>query len=107
MNKYRRYLLLPITVAILATASLYYILSAADQPIHNATLINRCPRIRPDYNNTVIPPNIAPLNFLVNEPGRRYYVRIYSDQGKDINVHSKKASIVIPIKPWKELLQDN
>ena len=107
MNKYRRYLLLPITVAILAIVSLYYILSAADQPIHNATLINRSPRIRPDYTNTTIPPNIAPLNFIVNEPGRRYYVRIYSKQGKDINIYSKKPQIVIPLKPWRELLHLN
>ncbi len=107
MNKYRRYLLLPITVAILAIVSLYCILSAADQPVHDATLIDRSPLICPDYTNTAIPPNIAPLNFTVDEPGRRYYVRIYSDNGKDINIYSKKPQIVIPLKPWRELLHLN
>jgi len=107
MNKYRRYLLLPITVAILAIVPLYCILSAADQPVHDATLINRSPLIRPDYTNTAIPPNIAPLNFTVDEPARRYYVRIYSDNGKDINIYSKKPQIVVPLKPWRELLHFN
>jgi hypothetical protein len=107
MNRYRRYLLLPITVAILAIVPLYCILSAADQPVHDITLINRSPLIRPDYTNTAIPPNIAPLNFTVDEPARRYYVRIYSDNGKDINIYSKKPQIVIPLKPWGDLLRLN
>ena len=107
MNKYCCYQFLLIAVAVLAATLLYCFLCDSDWPVDGATIIDRPPHIRPDYTDTVIPPNIAPLNFIVKEPGTRYYVRIYSDQGKDINVHSKKAGIAIPIKPWKELLQDN
>jgi hypothetical protein len=107
MNKCRYYLFLLIAVAVLPAALLYCFLYDADRPVDGATIIDRPPHIRPDYTDTVIPPNIAPLNFIVQEPGRRYYVRIYSDQGKDITVHSKKPKIIIPLRAWRELLQDN
>ena len=42
--------------------------------------------IDPDYSGTVIPPNIAPLNFIVKEPGTRYYVKISSKEGKKIEI---------------------
>jgi len=107
MNKCRYYRFLLIAVAVLSAAVLYCLLYDADRPVDDATMIDRPPHIRPDYTDTVIPPNIAPLNFIVKEPGTRYYVRIYADQGKDINVHSKKPKIIIPLKAWQELLRDN
>jgi Tol biopolymer transport system component len=69
------------------------------------TAIERIPRIRPDYRETVIPPNIAPLNFLVEEPGLEYRVRIHGHEGNDILVSSRSSSIVIPMRPWRELLR--
>jgi hypothetical protein len=107
MHKYRFCQFLLVTVAVLAATLLYCFLCDSDWPVDGATIIDKPPHIRPDYTGTVIPPNIAPLNFIVKEPGRRYYVRIYSDQGKDIDVHSKKPEIIIPLKAWRKLLQDN
>ena len=107
MHKYRFCQFLLVTVAVLAATLLYCFLCDSDWPVDGATIIDKPPHIRPDYTDTVIPPNIAPLNFIVKEPGRRYYVRIYSDQGKDIDVHSKKPEIIIPLKAWRKLLQDN
>jgi len=66
--------------------------------------VDRAPRIRPDYVGTVIPPNMAPLNFLVEESGREYSVRIYSTQGKAIQILSRTPRIVIPVRPWNRLL---
>ncbi len=63
--------------------------------------------IDPDYSGTVIPPNIAPLNFMVKEPGTRYYVEIASQGGEKIEISSRQSSIVIPMKSWKKLLQIN
>ena len=68
------------------------------------TAIERIPRIRPDFRETVIPPNIAPLNFLVEEPGLEYRVRIHGREGNDILVSSHSSSIIIPLEPWRELL---
>ena len=68
---------------------------------------NRIPEIFPDYASTVIPPNIAPLNFIVNEKAKKYYVSIYSENGKGIKITSKNQKIIIPERRWKKLLTRN
>ena len=45
---------------------------------------NRPPSIRPDYADCVIPPNIAPLNFVIDEPGSAYRVSIHGQTGREI-----------------------
>ena len=67
----------------------------------------RPPRITPDYAGLVIPPNIAPLNFQIEEPGRRYLARIRSESGEAIEISSKTGEIVIPPAAWKGLLNAN
>jgi hypothetical protein len=69
--------------------------------------IERQPAISPDYTNITIPPNIAPTNFIIEEPAGAYYVRISSQQGKDIDIFSRSANIRIPLKAWKRLLGRN
>lgn len=69
--------------------------------------VQQSPGIRPDYTDTFIPPNIAPLNFVIEESGLHYFVRIYSSAGEDITIFSKTPEIVIPIKPWKRILSAN
>jgi hypothetical protein len=64
-------------------------------------------RLRPDYANTVIPPNIASLNFVVEEPGSRYQVRIWADRGDTIEIDSAVPEIIIPVAPWHQLLREN
>ena len=64
-------------------------------------------RIHPDYCATVVPPNIAPLNFLIQEDGSHYYVRIYAKQGRPIEIFRRSPKIVIPEGPWHELLNTN
>ena len=65
------------------------------------------PRILPDYSGVVLPPNIAPLNFRVEEPGSRYRVSIRSTQGQPILIQSRSPSIRIPPRLWRSLLQAN
>jgi hypothetical protein len=69
--------------------------------------MNRPARISPDYSSTVIPPNIAPLNFMVKEEGSRYLVKIYSQKGEAFEVSSKSAKIQIPQDKWHKLLEKN
>jgi dipeptidyl aminopeptidase/acylaminoacyl peptidase len=69
--------------------------------------VGRAPRIRPDYAGVTIPPNIAPLNFLIKEPGTRYYVTIRSPQGDRIAVSSRSSKIMIPESSWHALLGTN
>ncbi|MHC4643321.1 MAG: TolB family protein [Planctomycetota bacterium] len=74
-----------------------------DQPIS----AGRAAKIRPDYSGMVIPPNIAPLNFIVQENGSRFYVKIYSGQDTPIEIFSKKPAIIIPEKEWHKLLNSS
>jgi hypothetical protein len=67
----------------------------------------RAPRLFPDYTGIVIPPNIAPLNFRVEEPGARYRVELRSTRGKSIIIAGRSATICIPPKPWRALLCAN
>jgi hypothetical protein len=68
---------------------------------------HRLPKIMPDYCSTVIPPNIAPLNFKVDEAGKDYRIRIYGERGEDILISSRQGGIIIPPKPWRKLLLEN
>jgi hypothetical protein len=77
------------------------------EDINQYTEVGRPPEIDPDYTNTVIPPNIAPMNFIVKEPGTLYYVQISSANGKEIKISSKNGKIIIPQKKWTKLLNAN
>jgi WD40-like Beta Propeller Repeat len=63
--------------------------------------------IRPDYSAVVVPPNIAPLNFAIEEPGSAYVVRIRSTRGEAIEVTGRSSAITIPPEPWRRLLNAN
>ena len=99
-----------VSVSLLAVAGLvgiFVIGPSGAVDLASAVAVARPPRIRPDYSGTVIPPNIAPLNFLVDEPGTGYRVRIRAAQGEMIDVASRSGSIVIPLTRWQRLLSDN
>ena len=61
--------------------------------------------IYPDYKGVVVPPNIAPLNFLVRSPGRDYVAVL--GNGKEELVVSAQASQTIQFDEaaWHRLLE--
>ncbi len=65
------------------------------------------PRIDPDYTGILIPPNIAPLNFSVREPGVRFGLKIQAPQGPSIEIESRSPAIEIPPAKWRALLEAN
>jgi hypothetical protein len=69
-----------------------------------ATALGRVPRIYPDYAGIVIPPNIAPLNFRILEPGAAYRVIVFSSLGDTVSVSGTKGMIRFPEKAWHRLL---
>lgn len=71
------------------------------------TALARLPCIQPDYGGVIIPPNIAPLNFVVQEPGAAWYVLVEGAQGGSLAVHSQDGRIRFPLSPWKNLLAQN
>jgi WD40 repeat protein len=82
------------------------VVSCRSTTVEDAVAISRPPRISPDCSGTTIPPNIAPLNFIVHEPGRRFHVRIASQRGS-IEIASRSPKITIPEHRWHALIEAN
>lgn len=66
--------------------------------------------ISPDYTGIVIPPNICPLNFMVEDSllgtVDALAAKIYSQGSDTLWVHGKQE-IQIPLKKWKNLITKN
>ena len=99
-------LFLVYTVAIVCIGAGHWQVAAATETPASVQQA-RTPRIFPDYSGVVIPPNIAPLNFKVEEAGVRYQVELRSTRGNPLIIASRSASIRIPAKPWQALLRAN
>ena len=64
-------------------------------------------RIYPDYSNVVIPPNIAPLNFMVREEGSEFVCRISSTDGRNevLTAAGEDGKFRIDSLEWRGILQ--
>ncbi|MHC4705731.1 MAG: TolB family protein [Planctomycetota bacterium] len=107
MKKHYRFLFIVLFLVLLLACALVQSIRNNRAVIDRWRLIDRAPNIRPDYHDTVIPPNIAPLNFLIEEEGSNYCVKIYSKRGRTIEVFSSTPKIKIPERLWRELLDAN
>lgn len=65
------------------------------------------PGIEPDYQGLVIPPNIAPLNFVIKESAPAYYVRLSGQAGAPIELETRSPKVMLPEGAWRELLRQN
>jgi len=107
-NKNRKAkLIYAVVICALIIAAVSYALRGTKVTITQYNVIARHPGISPDYSGTVIPPNIAPLNFLIQQDGSRYFVKIHSKKGKPIEIFSNTPKIMIPQSRWHELLNTN
>jgi hypothetical protein len=66
--------------------------------------LGREPVIEPDYSGVTIPPNIAPLNFVISEQGKSFWIRITSSGGTRLSFRSQDGIVRFPIKTWKKIL---
>ncbi len=94
-------------LGVFVIAALGFTLLKGPAEPEDYTPVDRPAKIKPDYADTVIPANIAPLNFLVLEPGSKYLVKIHSENGKAISVFSRSGKIKIPLRQWRSLLKAN
>jgi len=62
--------------------------------------------IYPEYTATVIPYNIAPLNFMIREEASLFVAR-FAVAGKDSFEVVTKSKVIIPSRKWKRLLSDH
>jgi hypothetical protein len=109
MNRHNRHLLMWSGAAFPAVSICIFCLAASGPTagVDGAAAAGRPPQLHPDYTDTVIPPNIAPLNFLVREGGSRHLVRIRSQHGRPIEIASRSGTMAIPERAWHELLHAN
>ena len=61
----------------------------------------------PDYSDTVIPPNLAPLNLKVLEPGRKFRLRLSAAAGAPVEVFDAGGNMQIPLHAWRKVLEAN
>jgi hypothetical protein len=80
---------------------------SSSSPWKDATVVPRPAIIQPDYSGIIIPPNIAPLNFRIEEPGVRYWVEIRGPVPPSIQIQGKSPVIRIPMNAWKRFLLAN
>lgn len=74
----------------------------------NEKRTGRLPVIFPDYSGVTIPPNIAPLNFIIKEKGEKFLLIITPEkQGKQVTKISGNGKVIIPVKAWKKMLLEN
>lgn len=73
----------------------------------SAARVSRAPVLSLDYAGTVIPPNIAPLNFRVSEPGSLFMARLTGEKGGLLEVSSRDGRIAWPSRAWKPLIAQN
>jgi hypothetical protein len=105
MKKRNDYLLILGLIGLICAIS-GFILPKVSEPKEVVT-VDKDIAIKPDYTGITIPPNIAPLNFVVLEPGREYFIKIHSTNGKPINISGNSSKIIIPLRQWKVLLEAN
>lgn len=74
-------------------------------PTVNVTDAEITPAITPDYTGTVIPPNIAPMNFEVDIPGDEYVARVSGKEGHELI--AKGNPIQWNANEWRRLLDAN
>lgn len=65
--------------------------SKTDEPA-NFTEVGQPASIYPDYKDIIIPPNIAPLNFLVRTPGEKFVAVLTSSEGKKLSASALHGS---------------
>ena len=87
-NMTRRIAIISGLCGLLALGTLGLVsLSSEEIKVH--TEVGSEPNLAPDYTDLVIPPNVAPLNFQVQE------------QGTAIEVFSRTPQIHIPLRKWQ------
>ncbi len=104
-RRYFAYVAAFVATGLIATGAILW--PTRPEPVREYTRVARPPAISPDYAGLIIPPNIAPLSFVVKEPGVAYRVSIHALRGEAIELASRRPSIEIPLAAWRALLEAN
>jgi hypothetical protein len=94
-------------VILLFTFELFLESGCKSGNFNNLSPAGREPVISPDYSGVTIPPNIAPLNFLISEKGSSYRIIVTAQNGMEQSFASSDGAVMFPVKSWKELITNS
>jgi hypothetical protein len=83
------------------------LLTACGGRIESAVDTDTQAAIFPEYYDLTLPPNIAPLNFVIKEPGSRFRVEIGAGDSEPIVIRQRSSTVKIPLADWQEMLSGN
>ena len=86
---------------------LLFLCSCGSKPNGDVVISDMAPKLETDYSEVTIPPNIAPLNFIIKENGAAFFVKFSSVTGTEIEIYSRTGIIQIPENKWRKMLQKN
>lgn len=94
---------------IIIYSSIILLLAACGKPTAQVpaqfSLLEEKANIYPDYTDIVVPPNIAPLNFIVRDSLADAFVVHLRGKGKELlSSAGKNGTIQMDVAEWKELL---
>ena len=81
--------------------------NAAPEPPTEFAVLDRAPTIYPDYRDVTIPPNVAPLNFDVQENAERFVVCVFEDGAEESVATFSGKEIRFSQRKWRRLLERN
>ncbi len=94
----------PKKILILIIEIIFSLVSCKTERTEDIHFVDREPVIDPDYSGVTIPRNIAPMNFIISEPGESFILRVTSSDGTLVSLKSKDNVIHFPLRSWKKLL---
>ncbi|MBN2275756.1 MAG: PD40 domain-containing protein [Bacteroidales bacterium] len=103
MNRKAIYIII-LSALVLVVAGISRKLIRNHIPSH-AVQQNEYPDIFPDYKEIVIPVNMAPLNFRINDNAKSAVVVFTNNEDDKIIVRSKSKKIRIPLRKWRSFLK--
>ena len=70
---------------------------------HESLPLDRPPSLRPDYAQTTLPPNLAPIRFTIREEGTDFVTRITGADGTQRLIAGRE--VLIPESDWRTLCE--
>ncbi len=94
------------TVVLVSTLATVFRLSLRNAVPKRFETIPDAPKIYPDYVETTIPPNIAPINFYIEDDASAYVTVVTGEKnGAEIVVAGREVRL--PEKKWRALIREN
>ena len=87
---------------VLLLSLLFLLISCSPSIPTSFTEVSREPVVSPDNSGATLPPNIAPLNFRIEEDATDFVTRLHSERGGELIVAGKDVDI--DVDDWHTLL---